>query len=120
MAYLPGATSRIRVKVVGRLSADSYQMTMPASDEAPGSYSQGQAAADAEPDAGLAQALEGREAEPSTAELASWQKRRNSAGEWIIDGPDLHLIAIGTGILGAGGGGSPHRGRLKATLQLQR
>lgn len=38
----------------------------------------------------------------------------------MIHEPDLHLIAIGTGILGAGGGGSPERAKLKALLELRR
>src|SRR5437764_1205064 len=33
---------------------------------------------------------------------------------WIVTEDDLDSIAVGAGILGTGGGGSPHRGRLLA------
>ena len=62
----------------------------------------------------------GRPDEPSLAELAAWQPTLGPGGEWIIREQDLHLIAVGTGILGTGGGGSPHKAKLKALLELQR
>lgn len=43
----------------------------------------------------------------------------NAKGEWVIHDADVHLLAIGTGILGTGGGGSPHQAKLKALMELQ-
>lgn len=40
-----------------------------------------------------------------------------SSGDWILNEFDIECIAVGAGIMGCGGGGSPYLGRLKA-LQL--
>lgn len=37
---------------------------------------------------------------------------------WSLTNDDIERIAIGAGILGTGGGGSPHRGMVQAKLQL--
>jgi hypothetical protein len=73
--------------------------------------------------AGLAEGwppLYGRGDDPSPAQLSAWQPEVNSQGEWLLHSEDLHLIAVGCGILGCGGGGSPGRALLKALMQLQR
>lgn len=36
------------------------------------------------------------------------------SGDWILNEFDIDCIAIGAGIMGCGGGGSPYLGRLKA------
>jgi DUF917 family protein len=41
-------------------------------------------------------------------------------GAWVVGEADPDLLAIGTGILGCGGGGSPGRAKLKAMLRLRR
>ena len=40
-------------------------------------------------------------------------------GDWILNEFDIECIAIGAGIMGCGGGGSPYVGRLRA-LELLR
>jgi DUF917 family protein len=52
--------------------------------------------------------------------LLTWLLQVNDRGEWLIQVPDLELIAVGIGILGTGGGGSPGKAKLKAILELQR
>lgn len=42
-----------------------------------------------------------------------------SSGDWILNEFDIECIAIGAGIMGCGGGGSPYLGRLKA-LEIMR
>jgi len=37
-----------------------------------------------------------------------------ASGDWILNEFDIECIAIGAGIMGCGGGGSPYLGRLKA------
>ena len=39
-------------------------------------------------------------------------------GEWELSEQDIECLAIGAGILGCGGGGDPHGGRLRALQQL--
>ena len=41
-------------------------------------------------------------------------------GEWELTEKDIECLAIGAGILGCGGGGDPHGGRLRALQQLER
>ena len=38
---------------------------------------------------------------------------------WVVSDQDLENIAVGAGILGTGGGGSPHRGRLLARRHVR-
>ena len=40
-------------------------------------------------------------------------------GEWELSEHDVECLAIGAGILGCGGGGDPHGGRLRALRKLQ-
>ena len=42
------------------------------------------------------------------------------SGEWELSEKDVECLAIGAGILGCGGGGDPHAGRLRALQQLQK
>ena len=39
---------------------------------------------------------------------------------WTLNAADVERIAIGAAILGAGGGGNPQNGKLKALLHLER
>ena len=65
--------------------------------------------------------LLGRPEDPAPAALAAWEPDvHTQSGAWVLHAPDLHLIAVGAGILGAGGGGSPGRAKLKALIELQR
>ena len=40
-------------------------------------------------------------------------------GDWILNEFDIECIAIGAGIMGCGGGGSPYIGRLRALQQIK-
>ncbi|XP_005109931.1 uncharacterized protein LOC101854605 [Aplysia californica] len=41
------------------------------------------------------------------------------SGEWILSEYDIECIAVGAGIYGCGGGGSPHMGRLRAFASIR-
>ena len=43
-----------------------------------------------------------------------------ASGDWILNKFDIECIAIGAGILGCGGGGSPYIGRLRALEALKK
>ena len=42
-----------------------------------------------------------------------------ATGDWILNKFDIECIAIGAGIMGCGGGGSPYIGRLRALELLK-
>ena len=42
-----------------------------------------------------------------------------ATGDWILNAFDIECIAIGAGIMGCGGGGSPYLGRLTALELLK-
>lgn len=42
-----------------------------------------------------------------------------ATGDWILSKFDIECIAIGAGIMGCGGGGSPYIGRLRALELLK-
>ena len=42
-----------------------------------------------------------------------------STGEWILSEWDVECIAVGNGILGCGGGGSPYLGKLMTLKRLK-
>ena len=140
LAYLPGSSSRVRVKVIGDLDLSSLACPVGGSSSppvgrqevrpAPALVPAVMAAAEdrgrgadsgsgSQAEAGWPP-LEGRGEEPAAAELAALQPLVNGQGEWVIREADLHLIATGAGMLGCGGGGSPGKALLKALMQLQR
>ena len=43
-----------------------------------------------------------------------------ASGDWILNKFDIECIAIGAGIMGCGGGGSPYIGRLRALEALRK
>ena len=43
-----------------------------------------------------------------------------ATGDWILNEFDIECIAVGAGIMGCGGGGSPYLGRLKALEQIRK
>lgn len=43
-----------------------------------------------------------------------------ATGDWILNKFDIECIAVGAGIMGCGGGGSPYLGRLKALEQIRK
>lgn len=43
-----------------------------------------------------------------------------ASGDWILNKFDIECIAIGAGIMGCGGGGSPYLGRLRAMEAIKK
>ena len=42
-----------------------------------------------------------------------------STGEWLLSEYDIECIAVGSGIMGCGGGGSPHIGRARVLREIR-
>lgn len=128
LAYQPGATARVIVRAVGPVDLNSKlqrlddSVARQASEVAAEDKESAGSLATPRSDASAAQSLPifGRGEEPSVAELAAWTPKLGAGGAWVLSPEDIHLLAIGTGILGCGGGGSPSRAKLKALLELQK
>lgn len=43
----------------------------------------------------------------------------HGSAEWLLSVHDVECLAIGAGILGCGGGGDPHDGKLRAIQMLK-
>ena len=43
----------------------------------------------------------------------------NDLGEWVLSESDIECIGIGAGILGCGGGGDPHLGKLIGKMAVR-
>ena len=43
----------------------------------------------------------------------------NDLGEWVLSESDIECIGIGAGILGCGGGGNPHLGKLMGKMAVR-
>ena len=133
LAYLPGQTCRLRVKVIGDLNLASLApAAQPVAAQPVAMAGDQPTTVDAAPAAAVLGGnsaacfeagwppLEGRDEEPLPAALAAWLPVLAGGGEWVLHPEDLHLIATGCGILGSGGGGSPGKALLKALLQIKR
>lgn len=147
LADLPGSATRVRVKAIGeldvaRLGGSAFDSggggggsgRSEPGDQQPahlagqaasaalglGSIGAGGSRGDASPAVEGWPPLPGRGDEPTAAALAEWQPVLGSEGEWLLHEQDLYLIALGAGILGCGGGGSPSKALLKAAMELQR
>lgn len=57
--------------------------------------------------------LETAQAVPSDPEVDP------ATGEWILSVWDVECLALGAGIIGCGGGGSPHMGKLRVLRKLE-
>ena len=42
-----------------------------------------------------------------------YQPKVNAQGEWVLSTFDVECLALGAGVLGCGGGGSPYLGKLE-------
>eukprot|EP00884_Botryococcus_braunii_P006537 jgi/Botrbrau1/15885/Bobra.40_1s0068.1 len=49
-----------------------------------------------------------------------WAPEVTADGDWLVSPQDVEALAIGCGILGTGGGGSPHNARIKVLLEMLR
>jgi hypothetical protein len=42
------------------------------------------------------------------------------AGHWVLTEADVEAMALGAAVLGCGGGGSPHRAKLRVLAEMSR
>jgi hypothetical protein len=122
LAYLPGSTARVCVKAVGRLdvsnlSAADLVARLGAEEIQEGALPKMPAIPLPLP---VPPQFHGRGDDMAPGELAVWAPLLDETGAWVVQAADLHLLALGTGIMGCGGGGSSGRAKLKALLELQR
>ncbi|XP_071787711.1 uncharacterized protein [Asterias amurensis] len=127
LAYLPGSAVRIKVKAVGDLMTgieSSGKMTDTASlvnaSESLKKILDTNSKAATPKDATIKQASS---VVPSPSPAPSSKLPEPNVdpitGEWLLSEYDVECIAIGAGILGCGGGGSPNLGRLNALKILK-
>lgn len=122
LSYLPGSATRIKIKAVGDLAEPTGSATGVAWSEPPGLP---------DPDADLTSLLTkqstsvlGRSLTSSESDVSggvTWAGLTPSrphvdpgTGEWILSEWDVECMAVGAGILGAGGGGNPNIARVRA------
>jgi len=113
LAYLPGNAVRYYLRVVGDLAESKAKSPQESSEL--GMESRGNQPA--EHSASTEQA-------PAPIEQVNVEEEETivfrdpyidpASGDWILNEFDIECIAIGAGIMGCGGGGSPYIGRLKA------
>nr|KAG5703046.1 hypothetical protein BaRGS_016207 [Batillaria attramentaria] len=128
LSYLPGSATRIKIKAVGDLAdpqgTDSAPVTL--WTEPPGvpdpddetvtsrltkqttSVTGHSLTSEADPNAGV-----------TWADLTPSRPHVDAAGEWIVSEWDVECMAVGAGILGAGGGGNPNVARVRAREAVQ-
>ncbi|KAL9952326.1 hypothetical protein ACROYT_G039563 [Oculina patagonica] len=109
LAYLPGNAVRYYLRVVGDLADGKDQSSEEISELVSDSDSANESPS--------------IEQVPSAAEQANEEEENiefsdpyvdPASGDWILNKFDIECIAIGAGIMGCGGGGSPYIGRLRA------
>ena len=61
----------------------------------------------------ITKTMETIKTQPSTETLLQYKPTVNAAGEWVLSTFDVECLAIGAGVLGCGGGGSPYLGKLE-------
>ncbi|XP_060597599.1 uncharacterized protein LOC132751461 [Ruditapes philippinarum] len=116
LSYIPGNATRIKLKVVGdlKIGSDSDKFVVPESF-----YNQ------RPPQTGLQTK---KQTITNTGVILSEDSNKlkietptidKDTGEWLLSEYDIECIHIGAGILGCGGGGSPHLGRLLALRSLR-
>lgn len=120
LTYLPGNAIRLKVKAVGDLAhtappvittqPEKVDVHVPAVTVAPTAPKKDADVVNISPSAG--------EDVEETAERS--RQIDPTTGDWIVSAYDVECIAIGAGILGCGGGGSPSVGRLRALFVLKR
>lgn len=116
LAYIPGNATRIKIKIVADLNFD---MTSDMKFIVPEKiYEQ-------EPQTGLQTK---KQAVTNTGVVFSGDNNNikidtpkidENSGEWLLSEYDIECLHIGAGILGCGGGGSPHIARLLALRTLR-
>ena len=105
LAYLPGNVTRINCKVVGDVQYSDTSPVMIGKDfpiQTPEQLVHD------------IQVSEEKEIEEHNENLKQRQEKPfiNEKKEWVLSNYDVECIGIGAGILGCGGGGSPHLGKL--------
>lgn len=115
LSYIPGNVVRMKIKLVGDLKVDGtiqHVINESVYNRLPcqGQQNKKQTVTMS----GII--LEETESKTSVKE----RNINKETGEWLVSEYDIECISIGTGILGCGGGGSPHIGRLLALQMLER
>lgn len=115
LSYIPGNATRIQIKAVGNLALtkdvvnEVFEFSLPEK---------------------LIKDEEGTDNEENIAEKTGEEdhltKQDNLAdplitgeGEWILSESDVECVGIGAGILGCGGGGNPHLGKLLGKMAIR-
>ena len=119
LAYIPGNATRIKLKVAGdlKVESDAEKYIVPESF-----YKQQMSYLGLQTE---------KQKVTNTGVILSEDKTSSKlgiktptiddeTGEWLLSEYDVECICIGAGILGCGGGGSPHFGRILALRALRR
>lgn len=117
LTYLPGSATRIKVKAIGELKEPEGLDDAVAWEEPPNmSFEDADSGAPS-----LTKQTTSVTGHSLAAESESdaWATPMDpfvdpNSGEWVLSEWDIDCIAVGAGILGAGGGGNPHVGRVRA------
>ncbi|XP_070176718.1 uncharacterized protein [Littorina saxatilis] len=128
LSYLPGSATRIKVKAVGDLAVSQEAST----NMAPWKEPPGLTVTDTDVTIDVTKqtrSVTGRSLNPSESDPnagLTWAGLTPSrphvdpkSGEWILNAWDVECIAVGAGILGAGGGGNPNVGRVRARAAVE-
>ncbi|CAH1790669.1 unnamed protein product, partial [Owenia fusiformis] len=124
LAYLPGNATRIKVKAIGNLRANnnpSIAQHKLASLADQKSDSNDRTKDESGGDIPATQQSYDELLNPTIehTNILEYSPRINPAGEWVLSELDVECICIGAGILGCGGGGNPHMGKLRSLKALK-
>ncbi|XP_076436950.1 uncharacterized protein LOC143276323 isoform X2 [Babylonia areolata] len=128
LTYLPGCATRIKVKAVGNLLDSAFSDCGAVWTEPPGiDVTESDVTADVPKQlrSVTGDVLDDSQSDSNTG--VTWAGLTPSrphvdprTGEWIVNAWDVECITVGAGLLGAGGGGSPHIGRVCARVALEK
>lgn len=113
LAYLPGNAVRYYLRVIGDL-AESVSQTLEEFSIQGSEVSSVETAKYASPTEEAPAPIEQAYVEEEETIVFRDPYIDPASGDWILNEFDVECIALGAGIMGCGGGGSPYIGRLKA------
>lgn len=119
LTYLPGSVTRIKVKAVGDLLEEHL------TEGATWVQKDCDSLVDTEEIAAAQTSSSTGESLDPTDDLVSCEPEPEAhvdgvTGEWVVSPWDIECLSVGAGILGCGGGGDPHNGKITALLQLEK
>ncbi|XP_053401722.1 uncharacterized protein LOC123549025 [Mercenaria mercenaria] len=117
LAYLPGNVTRIKMKVVGDLKIDSDSDKFIVPETVYQSESQTGLQTKKQTVTNTGVILSEDNIDTIKIETPNIDE---STGEWLLSEYDINCLHIGAGILGCGGGGSPHLGHILAVSTLRK